>query len=508
MFNSKLLILLALLLLMAFPAGLVYAQGADDAVPTLISADEPPYDGEGTAVIWDSDDGDDATISDVITYAMTGVTAPGDGMVYEGWLVTDDRGTKLSTGLMMPDTGGAISHTWASPDGENLLASYDLVVITVEPVDDPDPGPSDIVAFSHSIPAEGIVHIRHLLVSWPPGEANGILTNLKMQIDLAITHANLAWNSDTLAAVKQHIEHTINIIEGESGPNFGDLNNDDSVQNPGDGIGVFGHAADGRKHAQFTADAVPDDEVINDHADLVIIHAQNAEDNAATARDMALNSVLTANSVEIAKLFLNPNLFSVQSLLVAAAHGFDADGNGTIEAVNDNGMWEGGADQAYVEAQLMATYTLEPGPPAAPPAIPESITVSLASATVMVGDTQQLTATLNISDGTSHDITASVTWSTSDEAVATVDSSGLVTTVGAGTATITATGEGFTSTADVTVEAPADSTGGLFGPILGLPSVGDPSVSIIAQVALIAALILLTAGGVLVIRGRRSRLNA
>ena len=60
MFNSKLLILLALLLLMAFPAGLVYAQGADDAVPTLISADEPPYDGEGTAVIWDSDDGDDS----------------------------------------------------------------------------------------------------------------------------------------------------------------------------------------------------------------------------------------------------------------------------------------------------------------------------------------------------------------------------------------------------------------------------------------------------------------
>lgn len=68
--------------------------------------------------------------------------------------------------------------------------------------------------------------------------------------------------------------------------------------------------------------------------------------------------------------------------------------------------------------------------------------------------TQQLTATLNMSDGSTQDVTASATWTSSDETVATVSTGGLVTGVAEGTATITATAQGQSDTCAVTVPAP------------------------------------------------------
>src|SRR5437868_4317670 len=68
----------------------------------------------------------------------------------------------------------------------------------------------------------------------------------------------------------------------------------------------------------------------------------------------------------------------------------------------------------------------------------QSISVSAASAKIVAGLKQQLSATGNYSDGTSKAVT-SVMWSTSDATVATVDSTGLVTAVKQGSVTISAT---------------------------------------------------------------------
>lgn len=64
-----------------------------------------------------------------------------------------------------------------------------------------------------------------------------------------------------------------------------------------------------------------------------------------------------------------------------------------------------------------------------------SVSVSPTSATISVNGTQQLSATVSPSNATNK----SVTWSSSNTSVATVSSSGLVTGVSAGTATITVT---------------------------------------------------------------------
>jgi hypothetical protein len=83
-----------------------------------------------------------------------------------------------------------------------------------------------------------------------------------------------------------------------------------------------------------------------------------------------------------------------------------------------------------------------------------TVTVAPASASITAGGTVQLTATLRDSSGA--ELTGRViTWSSDAGGVATVSVSGLVTGVAPGTATITATREGVSGTAAVTVTAPA-----------------------------------------------------
>jgi uncharacterized protein YjdB len=79
-----------------------------------------------------------------------------------------------------------------------------------------------------------------------------------------------------------------------------------------------------------------------------------------------------------------------------------------------------------------------------------SVTVTPSSANVAITGTVQLTATPKDANG--NPLTGrAISWSSSDNTIATVSSSGLVTGVAAGTVTITATSEGKSGTASITV---------------------------------------------------------
>lgn len=86
-----------------------------------------------------------------------------------------------------------------------------------------------------------------------------------------------------------------------------------------------------------------------------------------------------------------------------------------------------------------------------------TVTVTPAPATVVRGATQQLAAATK--DAVGNLLTGRlVSWSSSNTAVATVNSTGLVTGVVAGSATITATSEGKSGTSALTVTAPSGSS--------------------------------------------------
>ena len=78
-------------------------------------------------------------------------------------------------------------------------------------------------------------------------------------------------------------------------------------------------------------------------------------------------------------------------------------------------------------------------PPPPPPPNPQSVSVAAPGDALLVGDRVQLAAICIYSDSSTKDVTTQATWSAAPAAVVTVSSSGVLTAVSAGSATVTAT---------------------------------------------------------------------
>ena len=86
-----------------------------------------------------------------------------------------------------------------------------------------------------------------------------------------------------------------------------------------------------------------------------------------------------------------------------------------------------------------------------PAAALQSIAVTPANPSTPVGLTSQFTATGTYSDGTTQDISSSVTWTSATTTVVTVASGGLATAVATGSSVITATSGGVSGNTTMTV---------------------------------------------------------
>jgi uncharacterized protein YjdB len=97
-------------------------------------------------------------------------------------------------------------------------------------------------------------------------------------------------------------------------------------------------------------------------------------------------------------------------------------------------VFVGGCGDFFVSSDAIVSIALAPNNP-----------------TIQPSKTQQFTATATLGDGTSKDVTAQSTWSSSNTSVATIDSSGVATAVAIGTTTITAASGGVTGSTTLTV---------------------------------------------------------
>jgi len=129
-----------------------------------------------------------------------------------------------------------------------------------------------------------------------------------------------------------------------------------------------------------------------------------------------------------------------------------ASSNTSVASVTGSGLVTGAAAGS---ATITATSEGQSGPASITVAnVPVgSVSVSPPAASILVNGTVQLVATPRDANGTPLSGRA-VSWSSSNTSVATVSSSGVVTGAAAGAATITATSEGQSGSATVTVQAP------------------------------------------------------
>src|SRR5580704_16673856 len=81
----------------------------------------------------------------------------------------------------------------------------------------------------------------------------------------------------------------------------------------------------------------------------------------------------------------------------------------------------------------------------------KSISLASSSGSIAVGATQQFTATATYSNGSTANVSSTATWTVAIPAVATINASGMVTGVTAGSTTVTASQNGISGSATLDV---------------------------------------------------------
>src|SRR6266568_2578368 len=188
----------------------------------------------------------------------------------------------------------------------------------------------------------------------------------------------------------------------------------------------------------------------------------------ATSEGQSGTAAITVTNVPVASVTVTPASVSIQQgqTVQLTATPKDANGNAlsgrvvtwsssnpSVASVNTGGFV---TSSAAGSATITAASEGQSGTSAITvTSVPvATVSVSPASATVLAGQTVQLSATPKDVNG--NPLTGrTITWSSSNTSVATVNSSGLVSCVVAGSATITATSEGQSGTSAITVTGAA-----------------------------------------------------
>jgi hypothetical protein len=191
--------------------------------------------------------GNNLATADKFLLNLTGVSAPPAGQAYQGWLMADD-GTVTSVGVFNVGPDGSVVLEWNSPNSENILSRYSGFRVTLEPTGG-SASPTGQVTLAGGLDGQTLTNARRLFVKNESEPATPLNTafalGLMAQTDIALQHVQNAVNAAAIGALPEtrtHLEHIVNILEGATGPRFGDHDGNGNAENPGDGFGVIGYA--------------------------------------------------------------------------------------------------------------------------------------------------------------------------------------------------------------------------------------------------------------------------
>ena len=306
---------------------------------------------------------DGTALGDQVTISTSSMEAPPQGSQYEAWLVQDDAEQRISLGVIAFDqqNQGSLSHI--DREGQNLIGKYRALEITREPDPDPSPNSSNDVAFSGSLPPDGLTHVRHLLFSFSATpDKVGFIHGLNA--DTLLLHESAqqmltSFEARDEAGLDLHAERMLNVILGSQSEEYKDWNGDGAVDDPGDGFGLLlngeslGYIQGTSTHANLSLTSPNATQNMLTHGTHVKDCAANLDGWTAQLRDQ-LRAILNAS-------FDSPELEGMVREAVALAdkirNGIDINGNESIEPVPG----EGGAVTAYEHAYYMADMVIVPG---------------------------------------------------------------------------------------------------------------------------------------------------
>lgn len=296
---------------------------------------------------------------DKVTFSASNMPAPASGKQYEVWMVAETGEELRALGYLKLDSQGTGSATFVDPQGRNLLSLYNRVEITLEPNPDSSPNPAQEIAYSAQLPAEGLMHVRHLLVAFgnTPGGAplaEGLLQDTAL-IDDAAQRMLTAFQASDAAGTMTQAEAILSVLVGSQSADHKDWNGDGLVTDPGDGYGLLlngdntGYIQGAYSHADYAATSPGATNNMKLHGEHVKICSQNLAEWAPQLRDLAKQILSSPFGPDN-----GPAIRQAVALADEMLKGTDLNGNERIEPIPG----EGGAQTAYQHAFYMADIVI------------------------------------------------------------------------------------------------------------------------------------------------------
>ena len=302
---------------------------------------------------------------------LDGLPPAEEGSFYVLWLLSPQTDTLALGAFTAPDGRVDLTDTTAL----NLAGRYNEARITLEvaarenSAQDTPLTMSDRVVLSATRPADVVELLRPLLLfelddntatdnaeeAGEEADADqtenaimGALTAAENQMQIAVRHTGFlrdALSETDLPGARRHSEHINNILDGESGFSYGDLDRNGLAENPGDGVGVRVYLAAVRQSLEALAEK-------EDGAARFRAIAPNADD---INLDTMLQKV-DENQVLVDDIF-NKVIQIFSSDTVTEANGFALELRVLIDTLSDN------VSQSNDDMLQLASYSFY-GPPA------------------------------------------------------------------------------------------------------------------------------------------------
>ncbi len=269
---------------------------------------------------------------------------------YALWIKSNETQETLKLSSNLPFDNGRVELEGNTQ--QSLLKKFDQVLVTVQSVDNPNEPISDRVAFSGSLPPEVLDGLRQILFDDNENDV-GLIPGAEEEVTTAVIHTNnireFGIEANNYDEMLNHAEHVVNILDGEEGEFFADLDGSGRAEKPGNyPIGVRGFLVE----ADELIDEILQEQLDNEN---LVKRMEETNNNNLELVEKATRKALQivdSDTVEEG----TPLVADLEMLLNSLFEGQDLDENGAIDA----SLNEGGIPIIYDTALLVGEIPLTP----------------------------------------------------------------------------------------------------------------------------------------------------